>query len=158
GASHCAGAWGEQHYGSGLCEPIPLLSPRPVCSAYATLTRQLNRMNFVRVVPTPGRTVFCLQFKHYKTGELLHVLWTLRGTRPVSVESPRGTTLVVHDSMDNPLSIQANEGKSTFKLGTSPVYVRGLTGDAKVTLGTPDHSDARPGAHAVALAELGDGS
>jgi hypothetical protein len=158
GASHCAGYWGEQHYGSGLCEPIPLLSPRPVYSAYATLTRQVNRMNFIKVVPTPSNTVFCLQFKHYKTGDLLHVLWTLRGTRPVSVKVPGGTALTVFDSMDNLVPIQAKDGKATFSLGTSPMYVGGLTADAKMSLGAPDHSDTRPGPHAVTLANLGDGS
>jgi hypothetical protein len=157
-ASHCAGYWGEQHYGSGLCEPIPLLSPRPVYSAYATMTRQLNRMNFVKVVPTPSHTVFCLQFKHYKTGDVLHVLWTLRGKRPVSINVAKGTAVTVLDSMDNPVPSAGKEGKATFTLGTSPVYVRGLTGDAKVALGPPDHSDARPGPHAVPLADLGDGS
>ena len=45
-ASHCAGAWGETHYGGGLCEPLPLLSPRPVYSAYATMTRQLKSHEF----------------------------------------------------------------------------------------------------------------
>jgi hypothetical protein len=158
GASHCAGYWGEQHYGSGLCEPIPILSPRPVYSSYATLTRQLNRMNFVKVLKTPSNTVFCIQFKHYKTGELLHVLWTLRGTRPTSVEVPAGATLTVFDSMDNTTPAPVKDGKATFTVATSPVYVRGLTGDAKVTLGTPDHSDAKPGAQSVALADLGDGS
>src|SRR5262249_36999064 len=58
----------------------------------------------------------------------------------------------------NSVSVPAKEGKSTITLGTSPVYVRGLTGDAKVALGTPDHSDAKPGPHAVTLADLGDGS
>lgn len=158
GASHCAGYWGEQHYGSGLCEPIPLLNPRPVYSSYATMTRQLNRMNFVKVVPTSSNTVFCMQFKHYKTGELLHVMWTLRGNRPVSLDAPKGTKLTVFDSMDNNTSTQAKDGLSTFTVGTSPIYVRGLTGDAKITLGTPDHSDAKPGPQAVALAELGDGT
>jgi hypothetical protein len=43
-------------------------------------------------------------------------------------------------------------------VGTSPVYVRGLTGDLKVSLGPPDQSDAKPGPHAVPLADLGDGS
>ncbi len=158
GVSHCAGYWGEQHYGGGLCEPIPLLSPRPVYSAYATLTRQLNRMNFVKIVPTPSPSVFCLQFKHYKTGELLHVLWTLRGKRPVSVELPRGATVTVGDSMDNDLSVREKGGAATFTVATSPVYLRGLAADAKLSLGPPDHSDAKPGPNAGALAELGDGS
>lgn len=156
GASHCAGAWGEQHYGSGLLEPIPLLNPRPVFSAYATMTRQLNRMNFVKIVPTSSPTVFCMQFKHYKRGELLHVLWTLRGTRPVSIDAVKGFT--VFDSMDNVVPVKSGDGKSTFTIGTAPIYIRDLRRDPKITLGTPDHSDAKPGAHAVALADLGEGS
>jgi hypothetical protein len=156
-ASHCAGYWGEQHYGSGLCEPIPLLSPRPVYSAYATMTRQLNRMNFIKVVPMSSLTSYCLQFKHYKTGELLHVLWTLRGTRPVTIDVPKGASVTVFDSMDNIVPAAAKDGKLTLSLGTSPVYVRGLSGDAKTALGQPDHSDAKPGPYAVVLASLGDG-
>jgi hypothetical protein len=156
GASHCAGYWGEQHYGSGLCEPIPLLSPRPVYSTYATLTRQLNRMNFVKVVPTPSNTVFCLQFKHCKTGELLHVLWTLRGKRTVTLlDLPPARKFTVHDSMDNLGSITP---EGVFTVTTSPCYLRGLKKDAQIVLGEPDHSDAKPGPHAVALADLGDGS
>jgi hypothetical protein len=158
GASHCAGYWGEQHYGSGLCEPIPLLNPRPVYSVYATMTRQLNRMNFAKVVPTPSNTVFCLQFKHYKTGDILHVLWTLRGKRPVSLDVPKVSALQVFDSMDNTVAVLANDGKATFTVGTAPLYVRGLTSDAKLALGVPDHSDVKPGPHAVPLADLGDGS
>ncbi|HET6879445.1 MAG TPA: hypothetical protein VFI31_04800 [Pirellulales bacterium] len=157
-ASHCAGYWGEQHYGSGLCEPIPLLSPRPVYSAYATMTRQLNRRNFVRVVPTPSNSVFCLQFKHSKTGELLHVLWTLRGKRPVIVGVPKGAALEIFDSMDNSTKAAESGGQASFTIGTSPVYVYGLSNDLNLTLGSPDHSDAAPGPHATLLSELGDGS
>jgi hypothetical protein len=154
-ASHCAGAWGETHYGSGLCEPLPLLSPRPVYSAYAAMTRHLNRMNFVKLLPTPSPTVFCCQFKHYKTGELLHVFWNVRGKRPVTLEVAAGTKVVVYDSMDNPTDLSA---KATFTISPAPCYVRGLSADAKFTIGAANHSDAQPGANAVRLAELGDGS
>ena len=156
GVSHCAGYWGEQHYGSGLCEPIPLLNPRPVYASYATLTRQLNRMNFVKVVPTPSNTVFCLQFKHYMTGELLHVLWTLRGKRTVTqLDLSPVARITVHDSMDNPIVVTPN---GTFTITTSPCYVRGLKRDVNLVLGAPDHSDAKLGPNAVALGDLGDGS
>src|ERR1043166_3605923 len=162
GASHCAGYWGEQHYGGGLCEPLPLLSPRPVYSSYAPLPRQRNRMNFVKVLPTPSRSVFCLQFKHFKTGELLHVLWTLRGSRPFLLDVPKGAAVTVFDSMDNTVvPVPAGGAKDippTFMLSTSPLYIRGPIGDAKITLGTPDHSDAKPGPHNDRLAELGDGT
>ncbi len=154
-ASHCAGAWGESHYGGGLCEPLPLLSPRPVYSAYAAMTRQLNRMNFVKMLPTPTPTVFCCQFKHYKTGELLHVFWNVRGKRPVTLEVAPGSKIVVYDSMDNPTEVST---RPTFTISPSPCYVCGLTGDAKFAVGEPDHGDSKPGANAVALAELGDGS
>lgn len=157
-ATHCAGAWGEQHYGSGLLEPLPLANPRPVYSAYATLTRQLNRMNFVKICPTPTPSVFCLQFQHYQTGEMLYVLWTLRGKRAASLEVPKNATLHVYDSMDNASIAAETNGKATFTIGTSPVYVHGLTGDSQLTLGTPDHSDSKPGIDASVLAELGDGS
>jgi len=68
----------------------------------------------------------------------------------------------VFDSMDNSVPLTppspAGRGKVTFTIGTAPVYVRGLTGDPKITLGAPDHSDAKPGPHAVTLANLGDGT
>lgn len=154
---HCSGYWGETHYGAGLCNPLPLLTPRTVFSAYATMTRQLNRMNFVKSVPTGSNTVFCYQFKHYKTGELLHVVWTLRGKRPVSVVAP-GQTLTVYDSMDNPTLLKEEAGKTTFTASSSPCYLRGWKGETPITLGPPDHSDAQPAAETVRLGQLGDGT
>src|SRR5262249_14308104 len=141
-AFHCAGYWGETHYGTGVCDRIPLLTPRPVYSAYAAMTRQLNRMNFVKMVPTPSNTVLCCQFRHYKPGEVLHVVWTLRGTRPVSVAASAGEKPAVHDSMDNPAVVEGKDGKFTFTASSSPCYLRGLKSDAKLTLGPADHSDA----------------
>jgi hypothetical protein len=157
-AFHCAGYWGETHYGTGIIDRLPLLTPRPVFSAYGTMTRQLNRMNVVKQIHTPSNTVLCLQFKHYKTGELLYVLWTLRGTRPVSVAATAADKLTVHDSMDNPTALVSKDGKATFTVSTSPVYLRGLKGDLKTTLGAPDHSDAQPAAEVVRLGDLGDGT
>jgi hypothetical protein len=162
----CAGAWGEQHYGGGMCDRIPLLSPNIVYSAFATMTRQLNRMNFVKMIPTGSLTVFCLQFQHYKSGELLHVFWTLRGRRPVVLEvgdqksEVRGQQdrIRLYDQMDNGTSLTPKDGRIAFSVSASPCYVRGLTADAKITLGEPDHSDAKPAALSVPLANLGDGA
>jgi hypothetical protein len=157
-AFHCGGSWGETHYGGGLCEPQPLLSPRPVFCAFATMTRQLNRMNFVKMIATPSATVFCLQFKHYRSGELLHVFWTLRGQRSVSLQVGKGTKVVVYDSMDNAAAAVEKDGKATFTITPSPCFVRGLLADPRMTLGEADHSDAAPGPNALRLAEMGDGS
>lgn len=151
---HCQSYWGETHYGGGLTDPLPLLTPRPAFSAYATMTRQLNRMNFVKSVPTGSNTVFCYQFKHYKTGELLHVVWTLKGKRPVHVDVG-GSVVTVYDSQDNPRPLPQRDGTSTFWASAAPCFVRGLNADAKISLGEPDHSDARPAAEHVYLHSLG---
>jgi hypothetical protein len=148
----CAGAWGESHYGGGMCDRLPVLSPKPVYPAYAALTRQLNRMNYVKMVPTGSHTTLCLQFKHYKTGELLHVFWTIRGKRPVRMAVPAGGKVTVYDSMDNATAAEVKDGEATFTASPAPGYVRGLTADAKLTLGEPDHSDAQPARGAVTLA------
>src|SRR4029078_640301 len=39
----CANYWGENHYGGGLCERLPLAMPKPVYVQYAMITRHLNR-------------------------------------------------------------------------------------------------------------------
>lgn len=154
----CAGDWGETHYGSGLCDPMPLLSPKVCYSAFATMTRHLNRMNFVKTIPTGSHSVFCLQFKHYKTGELLHIFWTLRGTRPVTLAVAAGTKLTVFNQMDNVAAVDEKGENATFLASSAPCYVHGLAADPKVLLGLPDHSDAKPAETAAALAELGDGT
>jgi hypothetical protein len=152
-----ASYWGEQHYGFGVLNRLSLETPKTAYSALATLTRHLNRANYAKWVPTGSHSVYAMQFKHYATGELVHVLWTLRGKRPINVEVPAGAKAAVFDQMDNEISGGVKEGHLAFTLDQSPCYLRGLPGDAKITLGEPDHSDARPAAISQKLASLGDG-
>jgi hypothetical protein len=153
-AFSCAGSWGETHYGGGLCERQPLLSPKPAYVSYATMTRQLNRMNFVKPLATGSNTVLGLQFKHYKTGELLHVFWTLRGKRPMTIAVDADKPIEVFDWQDN-----GERSNGSFTVTTSPCYVRGLTADPKITLGEPDHAGDDPIAqHTQLLGNLGDGT
>jgi hypothetical protein len=64
----------------------------------------------------------------------------------------------VFDQNDNEIELTRKDNAVTFTLDQSPCYVEGLPADAKVTLGEPDHSDARPGALARKLGNPGDGS
>lgn len=150
----CAGSWGETHYGGGLCERQPILSPKPAYVAYATMTRQLNRMNFVKQVHTGSNSVLCLQFKHYKSGDLLHVFWTLRGKRGVTLMRDSDKPLEIYDWQDN------GESQATsFTVSTTPCYVRGLTAEPKIALGEADHTADDPvHHHSVSLGNLGDGT
>ena len=81
----CANYWGENHYGGGWCSRLPVAMPHLAYAHYGTMTRHLNRANFVKYIPTGSTSTYCQQFKHYKTGKLVHTLWTIRGARPVSV-------------------------------------------------------------------------
>jgi hypothetical protein len=161
--AQCANFWGEQHYGGGLLERIPLLNPKLGYVAFATSTRQLNRMNYVKPIPLDNNTVFALQYKHYQTGKLLHVFWTLRGTRPVTLDvgvrsQKPESRITVYDENDNPTELAEKDGKVTFTIDSSPCYVWGLDGDARVALGQPNHADATPADVRTRLGNPGDGS
>lgn len=150
--------YGEQHYGGGVCNRIPLLNPTKGYAAAATLTRQLNRMNFEKWIPTGSLSVYCLQFKHYKSGELRHVLWTIRGSRTLSLRAPAGARLTVYDQMDNASSPKPRDERVSFTVTPAPCYVHGLPDSPDITLGEPDHSDAQPAQQRALLANLGNGT
>jgi hypothetical protein len=152
----CANYWGESHNGSGLITRLPHTTPKPAYVAYATLSRHLNRAHFEKWLPTGSRSVYALQFKHSKTSKLIHVFWTIRGKRPVTLTT--ADKITVYDEDDNPTELAAKDGKVTFTLDSSPCYVEGLTADPVLSLGEPDHSDSKPSALATRLGNLGDSS
>ena len=158
GVFHAGDYWGEQHYGGGLMHRLPLERPKPMYTGYATITRQLNGRNYTKWLPTGSLSTYNMQFKHYKDGSLTHVLWTIRGTRPVTLTVPAGTKLSVFDNMDNETVLSEEAGKITFTVSPSPVYLQGLTTDAAVILGEPDHSDQLPAPVSRRLGNLGDGA
>ncbi len=150
--------WGTQHYGAGHANPIPLLHPYEMYSCYATVTRHLNRMNFEQWLPTSSLSTYCLQFKHYKTGKLLHVFWTIFGKRPVVIKVPDGEKLEVFDSMDNQMKLSTQDGFTVFTISDAPCFAWGLSSNAQFTLGEPNHSDAQPAEITAHLGNLGDDS
>jgi len=158
GMYHSGDYWGEQHYGGGLMYRLPLNRPKAMYTAYATITRQLNGRNFTKWLPTGSLSTYNMQFKHYQDGSLTHVLWTIRGTRPVTLPVPAGTKASLFDNMDNETVLTERDGKLAFTISSAPVYLQGLKQDAVVSLGEPDHSDQKPSALAQRLSNLGDGS
>ncbi len=154
----CANYWGENHYGGGWMSRVPMAMPKLAYVYLATISRNLNRCNFVKYIPTPSTSSYCQQYKHYKDGHLVHPFWTVRGTRDVTLKLPAGASITVVDSQDNATVLKEQNGTVTFKISSSPVYVHGLTADPVMTLGESDHSDSLPGNLAKKVANLGDGS
>jgi hypothetical protein len=154
----CANYWGENHYGGGWCTRKPVAMPKLAYVAYATLTRHINRANFVQYLPTGSTSAYCQQYKHYRTGKLIHVLWTIRGQRIVNVKVAPGTTLEIYDEHDNATPLKEKDGMVTFTVDQSPKYLEGLTADAQIALGASDHSDAKVAEESAKLGNLGDGS
>lgn len=153
----CANYWGENHYGGGYCTRKPLAMPKLAYVDYATMTRHLNRANFTKYIPTGSTSTYCQQFKHYRTGKLVHVLWTIRGKRTVQVKAAPGSTLEIYDRHDNVTLLKEKDGVVTFTIDKSPQYLEGLTADAEITLGASDHSDSQPAKEIEKLGNLGVG-
>lgn len=153
-----ASYWGEQHYGFGVLNRVSLETPKLAYTSLATLTRHLNRANYNKWVPTGSLNVYCLQFKHYKTGKLVHVMWTLRGKRAVSIGVPVGANVKVFDQGDNEMTLGRTGNTALFTIDQSPCYIEGLSADAEIALGLADHADSRPAATAKKLGNLGEGS
>jgi hypothetical protein len=152
--SQCGGMWGESHYGSGLTTPLPIMEPKTALGSHAAMTRNLNRMRFDKARDTGSTTVFCLDFKRTYDGKEMSSLWTIRGKRPVTFTGLTGP-IQCYDAMDNLTEIAPQNGQATITIDDLPCYVWGLPASAKIQLGEPDHSDAKPGPVNKVLGNLG---
>lgn len=140
-AFDCGDYYGAEHYGGcGIQRRIPYCDPKPAYAHYATMTRLLDGAVFDRWIPTGSHSVYCLRFARPQGGPV-HVLWTLRGRRPVTLATTAGFATII-DSMDNATTVKAIGGSVSVTVGSAPVYVTGLDGVPAITLGAPDHSDA----------------
>lgn len=146
--------WGEEQYGgSGLFGRVPEMNPHVSCSAYATVIRHLRDMEFSGWDNLPTRTVYSLRFRNWKTGELLRVMWCLKGTRPVSIAG----CIKVFDGMDNESlefivqSSESNPERQTLVLTQMPVFVYGTDEKTEIILGDADNSDSKLSEHVVKL-------
>jgi hypothetical protein len=154
----CANYWGENHYGGGWMSRLPMAMPKLAYVHLATITRNLNRCNFVKYIPTGSTSTYCQQYKHYKTGQLVHPFWTVRGSRDVTLAVPAGASITLVDPEDNETVLKPVNGTVTFKIGQSPVYIHGLTADPVITLSQSDHSDSLPSPLSKKVANLADGN
>jgi len=140
-AFDCGNYYGAEHYGGcGIQRRIPYCDPKPGYAHFATMTRMLERSKFDKWLPTGSNTAYCLKFN--RLGQSVYVLWTVRGTRQVTLTLAKDGAITVTDSMDNGTPVKSAGGKATFTVGTSPVYVTDAGDITAVSLGAPDNSDS----------------
>lgn len=139
----CFRDYGEQHYGSGLCSPLPELNPSISLAAMGTIVRHLRTSRFDREIVTPSASVYALRFRDWKTEKPMLALWTVRGRRTVGFSLPKGGRLQIYDLMDNMRQqVPGRDGFADVTVDASPVFVYGTDAEGEIRLGSPDHSDS----------------
>lgn len=143
----------------GLCHAKPELSVKPSFVSVATMTRVLDGVKFVRVVPMGSPALYCMEFTR-PDGSQAHALWTLRGKRPVRLlmDRPGTWTLINNQGATSPLA--GPHGVIEVELSTSPVYIAGAgkidgAGSRNFGKGGPEYAD-KPAGKGSVLAPLAD--
>ncbi|NQU10824.1 hypothetical protein HQ590_08545, partial [bacterium] len=156
-AFDCGNYYGAEHYGGcGIQRRIPYCDPKPAYAAFATLTDKLNEANFDGWLPTGSLTTYCQRFKHETRGPI-YTLWTVRGTRPVTLTLAQDGKVGITDCMNNTREFTSTNKQVTVTTDQSVIYVTGAE-LAAVAVGAPDNRDAQPAAGARLVGNLGDGS
>jgi hypothetical protein len=160
-AFDCGNYYGAEHYGGcGIQRRIPYCDPKPAYAAFATMTDRLNDAEFDGWTPTGSLSTYALRFKHETRGAT-YAMWTIRGKRPATIELDKDATVRVTDSMNNTREIKSKDKRVTVTTDASVVYVSLAPSTVQITsitVGEPDHVDAKPAASAVQIADLADGS
>ncbi len=149
GNSYYYSNWGA----SGLCFAKPDVRPKPSYVAIATLTQVLDGAKFRRAVPTGSTTVYAVEFAK-RDGGCVTSLWTLRGTRPVTLSAGGTPTAVVTDLMGNETQADFADGRTQLDLSASPVFVatpKPLTG----IVPGPAKLEGRPQGKTFLISSLG---
>lgn len=139
GNSYYFSSWGA----SGFCNRKPEMSVKPAFVAFATLTRVLDGATFVRDVATGSPSSYLLEFTR-PDGMTVYPLWTVRGSRPVTLGVDGGAWTLIDDQA-NEVSLAVTNGQITVAATPTPVYLVGPGTISRVTLGDPAHAAAPRG-------------
>lgn len=147
---HTSGdGWGGSHYGSaGLIDRAPEFNPKPAAAAFATMTRVLDLAKYDGYLDTGSRSAFCVRFKD--SDRLVYAVWTIRGTRPLTLTFDGTPTVECTDMHGNTNPLKLDERKATVTLSSSPqwIVVRGGSLSA-ASVGTPAYTEAPRAVHRV---------
>ena len=115
GNSYYFSNWGA----CGFCFVKPDVRPKPSYVAIATMTQQLDGAKFTRAVPTGSPVVYAMEFKK-RDGGFVTVLWTLRGTRQLTLDARNATAT---DMMGNVQPLESADGKASLEISADPIFL-----------------------------------
>ena len=118
GNSYYFSNWGA----SGFCFAKPGVRPKPSYVAIATMTQQLDGAKFTRAVPTGSPVVYALEFKK-RDGAFVTVLWTLRGTRQLTLEARDIRSATATDIMSNETPVNFADGRAPLEISSEPAFL-----------------------------------
>lgn len=118
GNSYYFSNWGA----SGFCFAQPDVSPKPSYVAVATLTQVLDGARFSRVVPCGAPDVYALEFQRPDRGYVT-CLWTVRGSRDISVKLQDDGRVTLVDMMGEERSLATSRRTVTVTTSADPVYL-----------------------------------
>jgi len=146
GNSYYHSNWG----GSGFCYAYPNVSPKLSYVAFSVMTQQLDGATFSRVVPTGSTVVYAFEFKK-RDGGYVTCLWTVRGTRPVTIETGSNESPAVVSMIGRSGEIKNEGGKVTVTVSGEPIFLNTVTPLGAMTLGEPQYEGPPAGERAPAV-------
>jgi len=149
----CADRWGSQHYGCcGFFSRRPESLPKPAAAAMATMTAMLDSAKYDGWLSTGSRSAFCLRFKDQRRRpRLVYCVWTVRGTRPLTVAAAPKTSLVQVDENGNESPVALNGGQGTVQLSPTPLWLVATDGSIEKVEAQPPRYTETPAEHRIVL-------
>jgi len=92
GNTYNSSVWG----GTGFCRRYPFLYPKKSYVAMATVTRVLDRVKFIREMPTSCNSVYALEFTR-PDGKNVYAIWAGRGTAELKLIFNQGVEVEIVD-------------------------------------------------------------
>lgn len=148
GNSYYFSNWGA----AGLCHAWPNVGPKPSYVAYAVLTQVLDGAVFSRFLPLGSTAVYGAELKR-PDGAFVTCLWTVRGSRPVTLQVPGATAVKVTDLMGRERDVAVKAGEATVEASDRPCYVTTPRPIGDFKLGEPAH-DTKAGEKSFMISPL----
>jgi hypothetical protein len=150
GNSYYFSNWGA----AGLCSAGPNISPKPAYVAYAVLTQMIDGAAFTRFVPMGSTALYAAEFKK-RDNTFVTCLWTVRGTRPVTLPVPGAAAVKLTNLMGRETDIPVKSDEALIEVSERPCFLRTPGPIGTVKLGAPVH-EVKPGDKSFVIAALDD--